>query len=68
MKCDCGGEYRDVTEPQSFRIHGREVTVDASFLRCAGCSHAIWAPGQLDVLREKIRNAVQDCGGPARKP
>jgi uncharacterized protein with PIN domain len=55
MRCNCGGEYREVTESRSFHIHGRKVTVDASFLRCTICDHAIWAPGQLDVLREKIR-------------
>jgi putative zinc finger/helix-turn-helix YgiT family protein len=63
MKCDCGGEYRDVTEPRSFRIHGREVTVDASFLRCAECERVIWAPGQVDAVRRKAWNAIRDREG-----
>lgn len=63
MKCDCGGEYREVTEPRSFRIHGREVTVEARFLRCGQCGHAIWAPGQADELRRKAWNAIRDREG-----
>lgn len=63
MKCDCGGEYREVTEPRSFRIHGRDVTVDATFLRCSECDHAVWAPGQADELRRKAWSAIRDREG-----
>ena len=63
MRCDCGDEYSEVTEPRSFRIHGRDVTVDASFLRCAGCGHAVWAPGQVDAVRRKAWNAIRDREG-----
>ncbi|MFL5384791.1 MAG: type II TA system antitoxin MqsA family protein [Longimicrobiaceae bacterium] len=63
MKCDCGGEYGEVTEPRSFRIHGRDVTVDATFLRCGQCDRAIWAPGQADELRRKAWNAIRDREG-----
>jgi len=63
MNCECGGEYEEVTEPRSLHIHGREVAVDATFLRCADCGHAIWAPGQLDALRQKAWNAIRDREG-----
>jgi len=63
MNCECGAEYKEVTEPRSFRIHGREVSVDATFLRCAGCGRAIWAPGQVDALRQKAWNAIRDREG-----
>jgi putative zinc finger/helix-turn-helix YgiT family protein len=63
MKCECGGEYQEVTEPRSFHIHGREVAVDATFLRCPDCGRAIWAPGQADALRREAWNAVRDREG-----
>jgi putative zinc finger/helix-turn-helix YgiT family protein len=63
MRCECGGEYREVTEPRSFRIHGREVTVDATFMRCDMCERAVWAPGQVDALRRKAWNAIRDREG-----
>jgi len=63
MSCECGGEYQEVTERRSFRIHGREVAVDADFLRCADCGRAIWAPGQVDALRQKAWNAIRDREG-----
>lgn len=63
MGCECGGEYREVTEPRSFRVHGRDVTVDATFLRCGECGRAIWAPGQADELRRKAWNAIRDREG-----
>jgi len=63
MKCECGAEYREVTEARSFRIHGRDVTVNAGFLRCSMCEHAIWAPGQADAVRKQAWSAIRDREG-----
>jgi len=63
MKCECGADYREVTEVRSFRIHGHDVTVNANLLRCAACEHAIWTPGQADAVRKQVWNAVRDREG-----
>lgn len=56
MKCGrrCDGEYREVIEPQTFKVRGREVTVPVSLLKCDACGDVMYSPEQVD----RAQNAV----------
>ncbi len=56
MKCGrrCDGEYREVIEPQTFKVRGREVTVSVSLLKCDACGDVMYSPEQVD----RAQNAV----------
>lgn len=56
MKCGrrCDGEYREVVEPQTFKVRGREVTVPVSLMKCDVCGDTLYSPEQMD----RAQNAV----------
>lgn len=56
MKCGrrCDGEYREVIEPQTFKVRGREVTVPVALLKCDACGDVMYSPEQA----ERAQNAV----------
>jgi HTH-type transcriptional regulator / antitoxin MqsA len=55
MKCErCGDKYRDVTEPQTFRVRGRQVTVPVTLLRCAGCGDVLYSPEQAERAQQAV--------------
>jgi HTH-type transcriptional regulator / antitoxin MqsA len=55
MKCGrCAGEYREVVEPQTFRVRGRQVTVPVTLLRCDGCGDVLYSPEQADRAQQAV--------------
>jgi HTH-type transcriptional regulator / antitoxin MqsA len=56
MKCgrSCEGEYREVSEPQTFRVRGREVTMPVALMKCDACGDILYSPEQVDRAQEKV--------------
>src|SRR5687768_16682456 len=61
MKCgrSCEGEYREVTEPQTFKVRGRMVTVPVAALKCDACGEIMYSPEQVDRAQEVIYAEVR---------
>jgi HTH-type transcriptional regulator/antitoxin MqsA len=56
MKCGrrCEGEYREVVEPQTFRVRGRQVTVPVALLRCDACGDVLYSPEQVERAQDQV--------------
>lgn len=55
MKCGrCDGEFREVVEPQTFKVRGRRVTVPVALLRCDGCGDILYSPAQADKAQQTV--------------
>ena len=56
MKCGrrCDGEYREVVEPQTFKVRGRQVTIPVALLRCDACGDVLYSPEQVDRAQEQV--------------
>jgi HTH-type transcriptional regulator / antitoxin MqsA len=61
MKCGrrCDGEYREVTEPQSFKVRGRQVTVPVTLLRCDACGDVLYTPEQAERAQEQVYTEIR---------
>ncbi|HYW12709.1 MAG TPA: type II TA system antitoxin MqsA family protein [Longimicrobium sp.] len=56
MKCGrrCEGRYREVVEPQTFKVRGREVTVPVSLMKCDACGDIMYSPEQMDLAQNAV--------------
>jgi HTH-type transcriptional regulator/antitoxin MqsA len=61
MKCgrSCEGEYREVTEPQTFKVRGRVVTVPVAMMKCDTCGEIMYSPEQVDRAQETINAEIR---------
>lgn len=61
MKCGrrCDGEYREVIEPQTFKVRGREVTVPVALLKCGACGDVMYSPEQADRAQNAVYTEIR---------
>lgn len=61
MKCGrrCDGEYREVIEPQTFKVRGRQVTVPVALLRCDACGDVLYSPEQAERAQQQVYEEIR---------
>ncbi len=61
MKCGrkCHGEYREVVEPQTFRVRGRQVTLPVALMKCDGCGDILYSPEQVDQAQLAVQAEIR---------